>query len=42
MILREPEILDGCRVVVWIVSEQHLPHFYTMPPPVMKALESGK
>jgi hypothetical protein len=42
MFLREPEVLEGCRVVVWIVSEQHLPHFYAMPPPVMQALESGE
>jgi hypothetical protein len=39
--LREPELLDGCRVFIWIVSEQHLPHFYRIQEPIKKALPSG-
>ncbi len=29
--LREPELLDGCRVVVWVVSDRHLPDFRPLP-----------
>jgi hypothetical protein len=40
--LREPELLDGCRVLVWVLSEEHLAHLHPMPAPVMKVLESGQ
>jgi hypothetical protein len=40
--LREPELLDHCRVVVWVTSDHHLTRFKPMPAPVMKALESDK
>jgi hypothetical protein len=36
--LREPEHLDGVRVVVWITTEQHMTHFKPMPPPILAAL----
>jgi hypothetical protein len=29
--LREPELLDHCRVVVWITTEHHLPYFKPLP-----------
>jgi hypothetical protein len=41
-LLREPELLDGCRVVVWVVSEEHMSHFRPMPPPILKALGSDR
>jgi hypothetical protein len=40
--LREPEILKGCRVVVWVTTEQHMTHFQSMPPPIMAVLSSAK
>ncbi len=30
--LREPELLNNCRVVVWITTCQHLPEFKQLPP----------
>ena len=39
--LRSPEVLNGCRVLVWITTEQHLTHFGTMPPPILAALDKG-
>jgi hypothetical protein len=41
-LLREPEVLDGCRVAVWMTTEQQMAHFSIMPEPIMKALEFGK
>jgi hypothetical protein len=32
--VREPELLDHCRVVVWVTTEQHLTHFKPLPPRV--------
>jgi hypothetical protein len=32
--VREPELLDHCRVVVWVSTEQHLTHFKPLPPQV--------
>ena len=29
--LRAPELLDGCRVVVWVTTEQHMTHFQPLP-----------
>jgi hypothetical protein len=40
--LRNPELLDHCRVVVWITTEQHLTHFHAMPEPIMAALKEPK
>jgi hypothetical protein len=40
--LRAPEVLNHCRVLVWVTTEQHLTHFGTMPPPIMAALDKGK
>jgi hypothetical protein len=40
--LREPETLDGCRVVVWLLSETHMSNFHIMPVPIMKTLESDE
>jgi hypothetical protein len=39
--VRDPSLLDGVRVVVWITTEQHLTHFKEMPQQVLKALETG-
>jgi hypothetical protein len=35
--LRQPELLDGVRVVVWITTTQHLTHFWGLPPEIMAA-----
>jgi hypothetical protein len=40
--LREPEVLNHCRVVVWITTEQHLTHFQKMPEPIMAALQAER
>jgi hypothetical protein len=40
--LREPELLDHCRVIVWITTDQHFTRFKPMPQPIMQVLESGK
>jgi hypothetical protein len=32
--LREPELLDGCRVLVWVTTEAHLPFLVAVPPAV--------
>jgi hypothetical protein len=40
--LREPELLDGCRVLVWVLSAEHLAHLHPMPAPIMKVLEPAK
>jgi SGNH hydrolase-like domain, acetyltransferase AlgX len=37
--LRWPELLKGCRVVVWVTTEQHLTIFKPLPPPIMDALK---
>jgi hypothetical protein len=37
--LREPELLNHCRVVVWVTSDHHFTRFKPMPAPIMKALE---
>jgi hypothetical protein len=38
--LRSPELLDGCRVVIWVTTEQHMTHFKPLPPPVAAAAAS--
>jgi hypothetical protein len=38
-LLRQSELLDNCRVVVWVTTEQHMTHFKPLPPPIMAALE---
>jgi hypothetical protein len=40
--LRSPELLNPCRVLVWITTEQHLTHFDPMPAPIMATLDEGK
>lgn len=35
--LRDPELLNNCRVVVWITSGQHLPDFKPLPPAIAEA-----
>jgi hypothetical protein len=37
--LREPELLDHCRVVVWVSTEQHLTHFKPLPAQVADCLK---
>jgi hypothetical protein len=32
--LREPELLAYCRVVVWVIADQHMTRFKTLPGPV--------
>jgi hypothetical protein len=32
--LREPEVLDQCRVVIWVSSDRYLPLFRALPPAV--------
>jgi acetyltransferase AlgX (SGNH hydrolase-like protein) len=41
-LLREPELLDHCRVVVWITTEDHMTRFMPMPGPILKTLDSAK
>jgi hypothetical protein len=36
--LRDPEAIEGCRVLVWIATEQDMTHFRAMPEPVQAAL----
>jgi hypothetical protein len=38
--VREPETLDGVRVLVWITSEHHMAHFKPLPPPITAALKA--
>jgi hypothetical protein len=40
--LRDPTLLQHCRVVVWITNEQHMPLFKELPPPIMKTLQPDK
>jgi hypothetical protein len=39
-LLRDPDLLNHCRVVVWITTEQHLTHFKPLPPAIA-ALATG-
>jgi hypothetical protein len=32
--LREPEVLDGVRVVIWVTADVHLDHFLRLPEPL--------
>jgi hypothetical protein len=41
-LLRDPELLAHCHVVVWVTTEQHLTRFQPMPPPILAALEEKK
>src|SRR5262249_5223401 len=36
-LVREPERLDGVRVVIWVTTEQHLTQFKPLPPSVAAA-----
>jgi hypothetical protein len=38
--LREPELLDRARVVVWVVTEYHLTRFKPLPGPIVDSLKS--
>jgi SGNH hydrolase-like domain, acetyltransferase AlgX len=38
--LREPEMLDGCRVVVWLTTDQHMAEFKPLPAPIATAVPS--
>jgi hypothetical protein len=40
--LREPEILNHCRVMVWITTDQHMTHLHPMPAPIMSVLKPEK
>lgn len=40
--LREPETLDGVKVVVWVNADQFLAHFSAMPEPVTATLQDGE
>jgi hypothetical protein len=37
--LRVPELLDGCRVVVWVTTEQHMTHFKPLPAEIAAATD---
>jgi hypothetical protein len=39
--LRQPEILDGCKVVIWITTNKYLPRYAKIPRPIMRVLEGG-
>jgi hypothetical protein len=39
-LLREPEKLDGVRVIVWITTEQHMTKFKPLPKPIADCLNS--
>jgi SGNH hydrolase-like domain, acetyltransferase AlgX len=36
--LREPELLEHCRVVVWICTDGHMTRFHPMPEPIVQVL----
>jgi hypothetical protein len=40
--LRDPKLLQHCRVVVWITTEQHITQFKPLPPPIAKTLQPDK
>jgi hypothetical protein len=40
--LREPEVLDGVRVVVWVTAEHFLSLFNNMPEPILETLQDSK
>jgi hypothetical protein len=40
--LRDPKLLERCRVVVWITSEQHMTAFKMLPAPILKTLQSDR
>ena len=40
--LRDPELLAGCRVLVWITTEQHMTHYDPLPPPILAALTDDR
>jgi hypothetical protein len=40
--LRDPTLLDHCRVLIWVTSEEHMTHFQPLPAPVLAALTDGK
>jgi hypothetical protein len=40
--LREPELLDHCRVAVWLTTEEYMRNIVSMPQPVMAALKDGE
>jgi hypothetical protein len=39
--VRQPELLEHCRVIVWITTDQQMTQFYPLPPPVAAA-QSGE
>ena len=39
--LREPELLDRARVVVWVLTEHHLTRFRPLPGPIADCLKSA-
>jgi hypothetical protein len=38
--LREPELINSCKVVVWITTEQHMPIFKALPPGIAPSSSS--
>jgi hypothetical protein len=38
--LRQPELLDNCRLVVWVTTGKALPNFAQMPSPILRTLET--
>jgi hypothetical protein len=39
--VREPELLDHCKVVIWITTEMHMPEFLPLPPSVAATLKES-
>jgi hypothetical protein len=40
--LREPERLQGVRVVIWVTTEYHMTTFFPMPAPILATLDKSK
>jgi hypothetical protein len=40
--LRQPELLEHCRVLVWITTDLHMTRFRPMPKPILAVLEADK
>ncbi len=38
---RDPKLLDGVRVVVWVTTEHHMTNFKPLPPPIRNVLEES-
>jgi hypothetical protein len=39
--LREPEMLEHARVVIWVTTDSHMAEFKPMPEPILAALKTS-